>query len=434
MPVRSLSQAWVVSAPLGQGIDLIAESCRDLAPNKTIVRADNYQGMPRRDRALWAHLQEAPSFLASLGSIPLIGSSLQRLTQRFVHKLPARYPQREQSHWNRRLVEFYYYLQHQGLGRDLIEQLSRQALPLITSSPVVAFSAEVHAYPGPIYLVCHAADPARVWAPLEPTHTRIQWIVPTHMAEERLQAYGVPSTKIHHFGLPLSHLSVSKKGLASDVEARIQRLDPEHIFRAHKSRKTVSSRPLALGIVADQGWRTHDLAKLLEGCGKALRNGTLSLHVFVGNDTRRGQSIEAVARNQLVHRHLGSSLVIHVHNEASLAFQSFTKALPDLDVLWSSASPWVFYSSLGLPVIVQSPIGGQEEARHAWLRGVQAGLPPLEPETASEWLMDWKQSGGLARLAWNGYGAAPSIGLERLKDLIAGKHPHNEPLHATIPE
>jgi hypothetical protein len=48
--------------------------------------------------------------------------------------------------------------------------------------------------------------------------------------------------------------------------------------------------------------------------------------------------------------------------------------------------------------------------------------------------MDWKQSGGLARLAWNGYGAAPSIGLERLKDLIAGKHPHNEPLHATIPE
>ena len=433
MATRRSFDAWVVSAPLGRGVDTIAQACRPFARNGEILRADRYAGIPSRDQALWTHLQEQPSLLSSLGGIPVIGPSLRRLTERFVHRLPPRYPQREQAAWTRRLVEFYYFLQTQGLGRDFVQQLAETPAPLVTSSQVMAFSAEVHNYPGPIYLICHTADPSRAWAPLEPAHTRIQWIVPTQMAEERLQAYGVPAANIHHFGLPLSPYSVSSKGLHSDVEARISRLDPERIFRPHK-KQTRTQRPLSLGVIADSGWRTHDLLRLLEGAGKAIRSGELIIHVFVGTDLARARSIEAIARNQTLHRHLGSSIVVHAHEDAGVAFQSFTKLIPEMDVLWTAPNPWVFYVGMGLPVIIQPPIGGQEEARYAWVRGVQAGLPPLELETLSEWLMDWKRSGGLARLAWNGYGSAPSMGYERLKELLHGKQPHEEPLHATIPE
>ncbi len=433
MATRRSFRAWVVSAPLGKGVDLIAQACRDFANEDQILRADRYSGIPRTDRRLWTHLQEQPSLLSTLGKIPLVGRSLRNLTEGFVHRLPSRYPLNEQVAWNRRLIEFYYFLQTQKLGRDFIQKLAEQPLPLVTSSQVIAFSAEVHAYPGPIYLVCHAADPSRAWAPLEPMHTRIQWIVPTQMAEDRLRSYGVPAANIHHFGLPLSPLSVSSKGLHSDVEARIARLDPEQIFRTHK-KPAKTQRPIALAVIADSCWRTHDLLTLLEGASKAIRSGELSLHLFTGNDTKRARVIEALARNKNLHRYLGSSLTVHHDEDETVAFQTFTKHLPEIDVLWTAPNPWVFYTGLGLPIIIQPPIGGQEEARYAWVRGVQAGLPPLELETLSEWILDWKRSGGLARLAWNGYGAAPYLGHERLKEILQGKHPHEEPLHATIPE
>lgn len=432
MAARSL-HAWVVSAPLRQGVDILAQACRDLAYEKTILRADRYAGIPRHDQALWAHLQEQPSFIASLSSIPLVGRALRNMMERFVHRLPSRYPEREQAAWNRRLVEFYYCLQHQHLGRDFIQHLAQTPLPLVTSSQVLAFSAEVHAYPGPIYLVCHTADPSRAWAPLEPRHTRIQYVVPTQMAQDRLQAYGVPTTHIHHLGFPLATGAVSPKGVLADVEARITRLDPEHVFRSHK-KKAYTQRPLSLGLIADSGWQTGELIRLFEGASQAVRNGELTIHLFTGTNLARARSIEAITRNQTLHRHLGSSLVVHAHEDADAAFTSFTEALPSIDVLWSAASPWVFYAGLGIPLIVQPPVGGQEEARYAWIRGVQAGLPPLELSTLSEWLLDWKKSGGLARLAWNGYGSAPSMGYERLRALIQGKHPHDEELHATIPE
>ncbi len=434
MATRRSFDAWVVSAPLGKGVDIIAQACRDFSHDNRILRADRYAGIPARDRKLWDHLQEQPTFVASLSRIPVIGSTLRRLTEQFVHRLPSRYPQRDQANWNRRLIEFYYYLQHQHLGRDFIQHLSKNPLPLITSSQVLAFSAEVHGYPAPIYLICHAADPSRAWAPLEPAHTHIRFLVPTKMAEERLQAYGVPAERIHHFGFPFAAGSISRKGLHADVEARIARLDPEHVFRPQKKQAAHRHQPLSLGLVADSGWRTHDLIRLMQGAGKAIRNGELIIHLFTGSDLARARSIEAIVRNQTLHRHLGSSLIVHTHENETVAFASFTEALPTIDVLWTAPNPWVFYTGLGLPIIAQPPIGGQEEARYAWLRGVQAGLPPLELETLSEWLSDWKRSGGLARMAWNGYGSAPSLGYERLQALLQGKHPHEEPLHATIPE
>jgi hypothetical protein len=432
MAPRRSFDAWVVSAPLGNGVDLVAQACRDFAHTGQILRADEYPGIPRPDRKLWTLLREQPSLLVTLGRIPVIGPSLRSLTERFVHHLPSRYPEREQTTWNRRLVEFYYYLQTQHLGRDFIQRLAENPLPLITSSQVIAFSAEVHAYPGPIYLVCHAADPSRAWAPLEPAQTRIQWIVPTQTAEARLQAYGVPSTNIHYFGLPFPSACISSKGLHADVEARIARLDPESIFQPHK-KHVRSQRPLTLGVIMDSGWRTQDILRFLEGAGKAIRSGELILHIFTGTDLGRAGSIEAMARNQTLHRHLGSAVIVHAHADEAIAFTAFTKCFPEMDVLWTTPNPWVFSVGLGIPVIIQPGMGGQEEARYAWVRGVQAGLPPLELETLSEWLLDWKRSGGLARLAWNGYGSAPSMGYTRLKELLEGKQPHEEALHATIP-
>ena len=427
------ARAWVISAPLGKGLDLVSAACESLAAEHTLIRADQYPGIPRRDAHAWSLLQEQASILSSIASLPFIGSTLQRWLERALHKLPPRYPRHQDPFWTRRLIEFYYYLQMKGLGYDLIHRLAEEAArPLITSSPVLAFAAEVHGYPGQIFLACHTADPSRAWAPLEPEQTRIHWIVPTQTAEQRLQSYGVPSSHVHHFGFPLSTNAISPKGLHADINARIARLDPHHVFRAQKEHH--ADKPLNLALIADTGWRTHDLVTFVKGASAAIRANQLVLHIFTGANQVRTRLMEAIIQNQGLRRYLGSSLLLHAGSDEHIAYHAFVRLMPQIDLVWSVASPWVFYTGLGLPFIVQPPVGGQEEARYAWLRGIQAGLAPLELETMSEWLLDWKRSGGLARLAWNGYGAAPSEGFQRLNDLLQGKHPHEEALHATIPE
>ena len=44
-----------------------------------------------------------------------------------------------------------------------------------------------------------------------------------------------------------------------------------------------------------------------------------------------------------------------------------------------------------------------------------------EASNCAEWLEDWIQSGGLARMAWNGYIEAPTHGAYRIQSIITGE-------------
>ena len=67
------------------------------------------------------------------------------------------------------------------------------------------------------------------------------------------------------------------------------------------------------------------------------------------------------------------------------------------------------------------PIGSQEEFNALWLRAVGGGIPQNDPRYTKEWLFDWWQSGGLARMAWSGFVEAPTHGTYRIESIITGE-------------
>jgi hypothetical protein len=66
-------------------------------------------------------------------------------------------------------------------------------------------------------------------------------------------------------------------------------------------------------------------------------------------------------------------------------------------------------------------IGSQEQFNRIWLKSVGAGVTQGDPRYVNEWLFDWMNSGGLARMAWNGFIEAPTHGAYRIESIITGK-------------
>ena len=62
-------------------------------------------------------------------------------------------------------------------------------------------------------------------------------------------------------------------------------------------------------------------------------------------------------------------------------FEQFNQLMRVTDVLWTKPSELVFYSGLGIPIIMTEPVGSQESYNRKWLLEVQAGvtIPPPPP-------------------------------------------------------
>ena len=63
-------------------------------------------------------------------------------------------------------------------------------------------------------------------------------------------------------------------------------------------------------------------------------------------------------------------------------------------------------------------MGSQEDFNRLWLQQVGGGVAQNDEQYTDEWLFDWLQSGGLARMAWNGFIEAPTHGTYRIEDVI----------------
>ena len=99
-------------------------------------------------------------------------------------------------------------------------------------------------------------------------------------------------------------------------------------------------------------------------------------------------------------------------------FRMFNQCLRNTDILWTKPSELSFYCALGLPIIISTPVGSQEDANNEWLIGVGAGIDSLDPEYVNEWLPDLLDSGRLARAAVDGFLNAEQMGTYNISNII----------------
>lgn len=427
-------QAWIVDVNMGYGHSRAAYVLKDLSGGE-VLSANDYLGIPRSDKKLWRESRELYEVISRMKPIPFVGNFLFEALDRF-QQIPSFYPRRDLSKPNLQLKEIYKLIK-KGLGKHLIEKMSKNPLPLITTFFIPAFCADYYDYPGDIWCVTTDADISRTWAPMDPQRSRIKYFASNGRVVERLKLYGVRDENIFLTGFPLPKELIGGANsliLKEMLSNRLCNLDPNGIFtdryaNAVKSElgqkfcvSKKSSYPLTLTYsVGGAGAQRQLGVNILESLKSYILQEKIRVNLVAGirKDAAKFY-LEAVTRFGLKKK-LGTWVNVPEFDSRDHYFSGFNELLKTTDILWTKPSELSFYTGLGIAIIMAPPIGSQEEFNRIWLQYVGGGVSQHNPEYTNEWLFDWINSGGMARMAWNGFLEAPTHGTYRIEDIVLGR-------------
>lgn len=430
-------QAWVVSVNMGYGHQRTAYPLKSFAYNDKILNANDYDGIPARDRQIWEGSRRFYEAISKFKRTPLVGNAAFSLYDKLFQRIFDFYPRRDLSRATF-LTNRNYDLIHKGWGKDLISKMSRRPLPLVTTFFIPAFMAEEFDYPNEIYLIVCDADVSRQWVAREPLHSRINYCAPNSRVYERLKLYGVPKNRLFLTGYPLPESNISTgKGkdfwqmniAKHDLAHRLVNLDPAGTYLSkyrQLAEETVgelpksAGRPLTVMFSAGGAGAQSEIGIMLaRQFVSKIKDGRMKLVLSVGINQKLRDAY-SVCVNSLG---LGDSPYLEILYENGIReyFDRFNGILRKTDILWTKPSELSFYSALGLPVIIAPPIGSQEDFNKGWLLRSGFGLEQGNLKCIDQWLSDWLNSGYLAEAAMEGFIEGEKMGTYHIKRLVSNK-------------
>jgi len=425
--------AYVISVNMGYGHERAAYGLRDLAYGG-IITANAYPGIPERDKKLWGDTRKIYEFISRLKPIPVVGDAIFEAMD-YIQRIKPFYPRRDLSAQNMQTRQTYYFIEKLGLCRHLIQKLAKKPLPMICTFFMVAFAAEEFDYPGDIYLLVCDADMARAWAPRDPKRSRIKYFAPNARVVERLKLYGIPPENIYLTGFPLpKELIGGPEGaiIKKDLLARLCNLDPSgtfnHIYAATLQAnlgpgkcEMKPNHPLTLTFsIGGAGAQKRLALDVMDSLTQKIRTNQITYRLVPGTKKDLADDFLAEIRRKGLGSRLGKNLFVDYFPDRPSYFIEFSKILRKTDILWTKPSELSFYCGAGIPIIMAPSIGSQEQFNRVWLKSVGGGVTQNNPMHVNEWLFDWVDSGGLARIAWNGYIDAPTHGSYRIESIVTG--------------
>ncbi len=431
----------MVDVNMGFGHSRAAYALKDLSAGE-VISANDYRGIPAHDRKLWRESRELYEAISRMKPIPVIGDFLFEALDRW-QEIPKFYPRRDLSKPNLQLRQIYRMIK-KGLGRHLIEKLSKDPLPLVTTFFIPAFCADYHDYPGDIWCVTTDADISRAWAPLDTHKSRIKYLASNGRVVERLKLYGVRSEQIFLTGFPLPKELIGgpQVQIAKDLlTQRLCNLDPNGIFHDRYRRTlkvelgpercatTKAIHPLTLTYTVGGAGAQRALGvKILKSLSKRIARHEIRLNLIAGVRKDTIDFYTRAVKESGLKGELGDWVRVPEFGSREAYFAGFNEILKTTDILWTKPSELSFYCGLGIAIIMAPPIGSQEEFNRTWLGYVGGGVSQNDSTYTDEWLFDWIASGGVARMAWNGYIEAPTHGTYRIEDLVLGRASEIHPL------
>lgn len=424
-------KAWIVSVDMGYGHQRAAYPLRHLSPTDKVINANNYPGIPEKDKKIWVNTRKFYEAISRFIRVPIIGKPLFSLYDK-VQAIPKFYPRRDLSKPILQVTQIYRLIK-KGWGKDLVDYLNQEDIPLITTFFTVAFFAEEHGFKNEIYCVLCDADISRAWVALDPSKSRIKYLAPCRRVVDRLKLYGVKEENIFLTGFPLPEENLGGKELEilkADLANRLINLDPEKMYR-QKYSETIkrfikdikieeqSKRPFTLTFAVGGAGAQRDLANnILLSLKKKILAEEINFNLVAG--TRNDVYLyfkKQICRHGM-QKNLGKNLniIYGVHKEDY--FRLFNQALRKTDILWTKPSELSFYCALGIPIVMAPPLGSQEFFNKTWLKRVGAGISQNLPSDTHEWLFDWVNSGWLAEAAMSGFLDGRQFGVANIKDVV----------------
>lgn len=424
-------KAWVVAVDMGYGHQRAAYPLRSLSPTGKVIIANNYPGIPKKDFRIWNEGRRVYEFFSRSSNWPLIGKFVFKTFDK-LQSIPTFYPRRDLSSPSAQVREEYRLVQG-GFGRDLIKQLNKKNIPLITTFFTVSFMAEEHKFKNDIYVVICDSDISRAWVALNPKKSRIKYLAPCRRVVERLKLYGVPEKNIFltGFPLPLENMGGPKLEIVKeDLASRIINLDPEHRYRA-KFGDTIhkylggnriegeSNHPLTLTFAVGGAGAQRNIAKaILKSLDQAIAKEQITLNLVAGCRMDVYNYFKSLILSSKSAKNFEKNLNIIYAPHKEDYFKKFNEILRTTDILWTKPSEMVFYSALGLPIVMGPSLGSQEDYNRTWLKTIKAGITQNDPRFTSEWLFDWIGSGWLAEAAMSGFLDGRQFGVRNIIDVI----------------
>lgn len=432
-----MQKALLISVNMGYGHQRTAYPLKNLAFGEKIINANDYPGIPLKDKEIWESTRRFYEFISNFKKIPLVGEAAFFIVDQF-QKIFSFYPKRDLSRSSFQLEQNVSLIK-KGWGRHLIVSLDaylncgkeslKKPLPLISTFFTPAFMAEFFNYPGDIYCVVCDADISRAWASLDPEESRIKYFAPTDRAMERLKLYGVKKENIFLTGypLPLENIGNEKMEiLKEDLKYRILNLDPKKkyfekynmlIEKTLGSLPEKSDHPLTIMFcVGGAGVQKEIGIKILKSLKTKIKNREIKIILVAGvKEWVKNYFIKNIKKIGIKN---DENIEILFGKDMEDYFKKFNRALRKTDILWTKPSELSFYSALGLPVIIAPTVGSQEEFNMRWLLKSGFGVLEEDPKYTNQWLFDWLERGYLAEAAIQGFIEGEKLGTINIQKII----------------
>jgi len=430
-PERS---ATVIAVLMGMGHLRAAYPLQHFGNNEVMIYGSE-RNTPKGEYRIWRTIRKSYYFFSRAGEIPLIGNLLLRLLVR-LQRIEPYYPRRDLS----RPTLAVHYLEHlikrRGLCRALIENIYQHRLPIIHTYFATAIVADRS--PGEEcrnYLLICDSDFNRVWVPKDPRQSNLRYLAPCTQVKRRLLSFGVPEENIFLTGFPLPRENIgSETGLEilkDDLFNRLLRLDPSgRFFQIHQKSVLHWLDRATVPVVRDRcftvtfaiggaGAQTELAFMILRSLSRDVREGRVRFVISVGIQKRIYENVVKRVNRLDLYSELDNRLEIIFDADPFVYLDKFNACLRRTDVLWTKPSELVFYSGLGLPIVMAPPIGAHEELNKRWLQEIHAGVKPAGPaEFCHEWLFDLLDRGRLAEAAWDGFLKVRKLGTFKIERLI----------------
>ena len=426
---------------MGYGHQRTAYPLKDLAFEEKIINANDYPGIPEKDKTIWELMRRSYEFISRFSRIPLIGKATFSIYDQ-LQKILTFYPKRDLSKPNLSLKQIFSLIK-KGWGKHLIEdlKLKNANLPIISTFFTPAFMAEFFNYPGEIFCVVCDADIARTWAPLNPKLSKIKYFASTERVVERLRLYGVKSENIFLTGYPLPKENIGTENLEilkEDLKNRILNLDPQkRYFEKYKilieenlgKLPQKSDHPLTIMFsVGGAGAQKEIATKILKCLTPGVKQREIKIILSAGIKEKVKEYFEENIKKLKLEEFCGglTSANSNVNSGVEILFGEniedyflkFNSALRKTDILWTKPSELSFYSALGIPIIIAPPVGSQEEFNKRWLLKSGFGNLQENPTYTDQWIFDWLDRGYLAEMAMEAFIEGEKLGTFKILRII----------------
>ncbi|MGB7566901.1 MAG: hypothetical protein WBM07_03510 [Chitinivibrionales bacterium] len=426
--------AIVVAVEMGMGHLRAAYPLRHLGLDGVLIYGSK-NSTPKSEYKIWRKIRTSYYFFSRAGKIPLIGKFLVHALE-WLERIGPFYPLRDRSRPNFAVHYLDYVIKRKGLCRELIARIKNSSLPAIHTYFATAIAADrlLDKGRGNYLLICDS-DFNRVWAPKTPRHSAVRYLAPCTQVKRRLMSYGVTEEDIFLTGFPLPKENIgSEIGLEilkSDLLERLSRLDPSgRFFRFHQNSVAhwLNRTVVPLGrecyftvtfAIGGAGAQTELALSILRSLRRAISQDRVRFIVSVGTNKRIFETMVRQVDSLGLRGKIDNGLEV-LYDEGPFAFlDKFNDRLRRTDVLWTKPSELVFYSGLGIPILMAPAIGAHEECNKRWLENIHAGInPPGLAGCCHEWLFDLRESGGLAEAAWDGFLKVRKLGAFKIEHLV----------------